>query len=303
LIVKPKKRLLKKPSDYNKNVRIDLHIHSTASDGTFSPLEILNLAQSINLGAISITDHDTIDGTKEALAIGIPPSIDFLTGVEISAVPPAHFSFPGSFHILGYAINIDDSILNQTLVKLQEARKKRNPRIIELLNHMGFELTLNEIRKDFGECQLGRPHIAKQMVKKGFVQSVSEAFDKYLAKGQPAYVDKYRIDCDRAIEVIRNAGGIPVLAHPVLLEIKNDDVLEKLIVCLKEMGLKGIEAYYPEQPPDLTARYIKIADRHGLLITGGTDFHGSIKPEIKMGSGRGNFFVPYELYEKLILSL
>jgi predicted metal-dependent phosphoesterase TrpH len=303
LIVKPKKRLLKKPSDYNKNVRIDLHIHSTASDGTFSPLEILNLAQSINLGAISITDHDTIDGTKEALAIGIPPSIDFLTGVEISAVPPAHFSFPGSFHILGYAINIDDSILNQTLVKLQEARKKRNPRIIELLNHMGFELTLNEIRKDFGECQLGRPHIAKQMVKKGFVQSVSEAFDKYLAKGQPAYVDKYRIDCDRAIEVIRNAGGIPVLAHPVLLNLKDDDVHEKLIVCLKEKGLKGIEAYYPEQPPDLTARYTEIANRHGLLITGGTDFHGSIKPEIKMGSGRGNFFVPYELYEKLILSL
>jgi len=294
---------LKKPLDYNKNVNIDLHIHSTASDGTFSPLDILNLAQSINLGAISITDHDTIDGTKEALAIGIPPSINFLTGVEISAVPPPPFSFPGSFHILGYAINIDDFILNQTLAKLQEARKNRNPRIIKLLNRMGFELTLKEIRKDFGECQLGRPHIAKQMVKKGFVQSVAEAFDKYLAKGQPAYVDKYRVDCDRAIEVIRNAGGIPVLAHPVLLEIKNDDVFQKLIFRLKEMGLKGIEVYYPEHTPDLIARYTETANRHGLLITGGTDFHGSIKPEIKMGSGRGNFSVPYELYEKLISSL
>lgn len=294
---------MKKPLDYNKNVNIDLHIHSTASDGTFSPLEILNLAQSINLGAISITDHDTIDGTKEALAIGIPPSINFLTGVEISAVPPSPFSFPGSFHILGYAINIDDFILNQTLAKLQEARKNRNPRIIKLLNRMGFELTLNEIRKDFGKCQLGRPHIAKQMVKKGFVQSVAEAFDKYLAKGQPAYVDKYRVDCDRAIEIIRNAGGIPVLAHPVLLEIKNNDVFKKLISRLKEMGLKGIEVYYPEHTPDLIARYTEIANRHGLLITGGTDFHGSIKPEIKMGSGRGNFSVPYELYEKLISSL
>ncbi|RZB37729.1 MAG: 3',5'-nucleoside bisphosphate phosphatase [Desulfobacteraceae bacterium Eth-SRB2] len=294
---------MKKPLDYNKNVNIDLHIHSTASDGTFSPLEILNLAQSINLGAISITDHDTVAGTKEALAIGIPPSINFLTGVEISAVPPPPFSFPGSFHILGYAINIDDFILNQTLAKLQEARKNRNPRIIKLLNRMGFELTLNEIRKDFGECQLGRPHIAKQMVKKGFVQSVAEAFDKYLAKGQPAYIDKYRVDCDRAIEVIRNAGGIPVLAHPVLLEIKKDDVFKKLISRLKEMGLKGIEVYYPEHTPDLIARYTEIANRHGLLITGGTDFHGSIKPEIKMGSGRGNFSVPYELYEKLISSL
>ena len=203
---------------------------------------------------------------------------------------------------MGYGINIDDTELNHTLVRLQEARRNRNPRIIELLNHMGFELTLNEIRKDSGEGQLGRPHIAKQMVKKGFVQSVSEAFDSYLASGQPAYVDKYRIDFDRAIEVIRNAGGIPVLAHPVLLNIK-DDALEKLIICLKELGLKGLEAYYPEQPPDLIARYTDIADRHGLLITGGTDFHGSIKPEIKMGSGRGNFSVPYELYEKLMSHL
>jgi len=294
---------LKKPSDYNKNVKIDLHIHSTASDGTLSPLEIRKLAQSLNLGAISITDHDTIDGTKEALTIGIPPSLKFLTGVEISANPPPSFSFPESFHVLGYAINIDDSMLNQTLVALQEARKNRNPRIIELLNRMGITLSLNEIRKEIGECQLGRPHIAKQMIKKGFVQSISEAFDKYLAKGKPAYVDKYRVDCDRAIEIIINAGGIPVLAHPVLLKIKNDDVLEKLITSLKKMGLKGIEAYYPEHTPDLIARYTEIANRHGLLITGGTDFHGSNKPGINMGSGRGNFSVPYELYEKLTTSL
>lgn len=283
-------------------MKIDLHIHSTASDGTLSPSEILNMAQRLNLGAISITDHDTINGTKEALAIGIPPSLKFLTGVEISANPPSCFSCPGSFHILGYGINIDDTRLNHTLARLQEARKNRNPRIVELLNRMGFDLTLNEIRKDSGKCQLGRPHIAKQMVKKGFVQSVSEAFDRYLATGQPAYVDKYRVDCNRAVEVILNAGGLPVLAHPVLLNIK-DDALEKLIIRLRAMGLKGIEAYYPEQPPDLIVRYIEMANRHGLLITGGTDFHGSIKPEIKMGSGRGNFSVPYELYEKLISNL
>ncbi len=294
---------MKKLSDCNNNVKIDLHIHSTSSDGTFSPLEILNLAQSLNLGAISITDHDTIDGTKEALTIEIPPSLKFLTGVEISAHPPPFFSFPGSFHILGYAINTDDSVLNKTLGILQEARKNRNPQIIELLNRMGLELTLNEILKDSGECQLGRPHIAMQMVKKGFVHSIAEAFDQYLAKDKPAYVDKYRIDCDRAIEVILNAGGIPVLAHPVLLKIKDDDILEKLIISLKEMGLKGIEAYYPEHTPDLIARYAEMANRNGLLITGGTDFHGSNKPGIKMGSGRGNLSIPYELYEKLTASL
>jgi hypothetical protein len=303
LIVKPKKRLLKELSDYNKNVRIDLHIHSTASDGTLSPLEILNLAQSLNLGAISLTDHDTIDGTKEALAIGISPSLKFLTGVEISVHPPPSFSFSGSFHVLGYAINIDNSILNQTLAILQEARKDRNPRIIELLNRMGFELTLNEIQKEVGECQIGRPHIAKLMVKKGFVQSINEAFDKYLAKGEPAYVDKFRVGCDRAIEVILDAGGIPVLAHPFLLNIKNDTVLEALIISLKEIGLKGIEVYYPEHTQNLIARYTEIANRHGLLMTGGTDFHGSTKPGIKMGSGKGNLSIPYDLYEKLIASL
>lgn len=294
---------MKELSDYNKNVRIDLHIHSTASDGTLSPLEILTLAQSLNLGAISITDHDTIDGAKEALNIGIPSSIKFLTGVEISAYPPPSFSCPGSLHILGYAINIDDPVLNQTLAILQEARKNRNPRIIELLIRMGIELTLSEIQKEVGECQIGRPHIAKLMVKKGFVQSINEAFDKYLAKGEPAYVDKFRVDCDRAIEVILDAGGIPVLAHPFLLKMKNDKVLEALIISLKEMGLKGIEVYYSEHTQDLITRYAEIANRHGLLMTGGTDFHGSTKPGVQMGSGKGNLCIPYELYEKVIASL
>ena len=118
---------------YKEHVRIDLHIHSTASDGTLSPLEILRLARKLNLAAIAITDHDTVDGAKEALALEIPASLKFLTGVEISAAPPPSFSSPGSFHILGYAIDPDDPVLNQTLRKLQEARKNRNPRIIEVL--------------------------------------------------------------------------------------------------------------------------------------------------------------------------
>lgn len=288
---------------YNQHVKIDLHIHSTASDGSLSPLEILTLAQKLNLGAIAITDHDTINGSKDALAFGIPPSVKFLTGVEISASPPPSFHCPGSFHVLGYAINIDDPVLNHTLALLQESRKNRNPKIIELLNRMGFELTLNEVRNEVGECQLGRPHIACLMVKKGFAQSIGKAFDKYLAKGKPAYIDKYRIDCGRAIETILGAGGIPVLAHPFLLQIKNDEILENLIITLSEMGLKGIEVYYPEHTPERIAYYTEIANRHGLLMTGGTDFHGSITPEIRMGSGKGNLFIPYELYEKLISSL
>ncbi len=286
--------------DYNKQARIDLHIHSTASDGTFSPSEILDLAQKLNLKAIAITDHDTIDGSKEAIALGIPPSVKFLTGIEISASSPPSFPCSESFHILGYSIRLDDPALNKTLEILQQARKNRNPQIIERLNDLGIDLTLKEVIDKVGECQLGRPHIAQLMLKKGYVESISEAFNKYLGKGKPAYVDKYRIDCAQAIEIILGAGGIPVIAHPFLLKFKNDALLEDLILSLKEMGLKGIEVYYSEHRADQTANYADIANRHGLLMTGGTDFHGSLKPDIKMGYGKGDLLVPYELYEKLV---
>lgn len=283
-------------------MKVDLHIHSTASDGSLSPAEILALAQDLNLGAIAITDHDTIDGSKEAIALGIPPSIQFLTGVEISASPPPSFPCSGSFHLLGYSINLNDPALNNILSLLQESRKNRNPKILTLLSNMGIRLTLEEIRSGVGECQLGRPHIAQIMVKRGYVQSIDEAFERYLGRGKPAYVDKYRIDCNRAIEIITKAGGIPVLAHPVLLQIEHVEILEDLVIILKKMGLKGIEVYYPEHTQDLVSYYIEIAHRHNLLITGGTDFHGAIKPEIKMGSGKGDLSIPYALYEELISS-
>jgi len=137
------------------------------------------------------------------------------------------------------------------------------------------------------------------LIKKGFVKSIEEAFNKYLAQGKPAYVDKYRVDCSRAIEIILDAGGIPVLAHPILLNFNKNETID-LFALLKDMGLKGIEVYYPENPPDMTVFYIELAQRYGLLKTGGTDFHGSLKPDIQMGSGRGDFAVPYEVYEKLV---
>ncbi|MFC1856826.1 PHP domain-containing protein [Thermodesulfobacteriota bacterium] len=280
-------------------MRIDLHIHSTASDGTFSPLEIIQMARELKLGAIAITDHDTIAGAKEALSVEIPPSLRFLTGVEISTSPPPSYYGSGSFHILGYCLDLSDPTLNKTLIILQNARENRNPHIIERLNSMGVDISLEEVRCEADDCQLGRPHIAQTMVRKRIVASINEAFDNYLAKGKPAYVDKYRIACNRAIQILLDAGGIPVLAHPVLLNIKKAEGLEELILDLKSMGLKGIEVYYPEQTPADTARYIDLAKRHGLLMTGGTDFHGAIKPDVKMGSGKGDLYVPYELYEEL----
>ncbi len=279
---------------------IDLHVHSSASDGTLTPAQILSLAQARRLAAIAITDHDTLDGVSAALEAGIPPDLHFLTGVELSAAPPSVCPRAGSFHILGYGLSLDDEALNRTLSTLQQARENRNPAIIERLGRLGFDLTLADVLALAGDGQIGRPHIARLMLNKGYVHSIDEAFDRYLGTGQPAYVDKYRISCRRAIDLIRGAGGIPVLAHPYLLGIADAAEFERLIVALKNFGLAGIEAFYPEHPRPATEFYRTLADRHRLLITGGTDFHGSLKPDVQLGVGTGDFSVPFELYERLI---
>jgi predicted metal-dependent phosphoesterase TrpH len=281
-------------------VKIDLHIHSTASDGTLTPVEILSLAETLHLGAISLTDHDALDGNRDILNKGVPDSIGFLTGVEISALPPSLFPVFGSFHILGYGINIEDYALNQTLITLQNARKNRNPQIIQKLNAIGIKIDLNQVKQFSGKCRLGRPHIAGYLVYKGFAGSINEVFDKYLGKGKSAYVEKFRISCQEAINLILNAGGLPVLAHPYLLKLGKGFDFEELIGELKSMGLKGIEIYYPEHPSESVRFYADIARKYNLFITGGTDFHGDIKPEIKLGSGLGDLFVPYEIYENII---
>jgi predicted metal-dependent phosphoesterase TrpH len=285
--------------DYKNRLGIDLHIHSTASDGSLTPAEILDHAQRLNLAAIAITDHDTIYGSKEALRIGIPPSLKFLTGVEISAAHPPFFPGSGSFHILGYGIRLDNYSLNQALNKLRKARKNRNPKIIQRLNELGLKITLEDISQTVVEGQLARPHIAQAMIKKGFVESMDEAFDKFLGAGKPAYIDKERIGCEEAVKLIRTAGGIPVLAHPALLNINDDSQIDELIQNLIKIGMRGIEVYYPEHSPEQTQRYSELASKYNLLMTGGTDFHGSLTPEIEMGTGKGTLLIPYSLYEKL----
>jgi predicted metal-dependent phosphoesterase TrpH len=286
--------------DYNQHVGIDLHIHSTASDGTFTPSQIVSHALKLKLKAIAITDHDTLAGSSAALNSGIPAALEFLTGVEISAAPPPIYHQAGSFHLLGYSIHLADSELNQTLEVLQLARKNRNPAIINRLNELGISISLDEVREEAGDVQLGRPHIAQILISKGVVSSIGEAFDQFLGTDKPAYVDKYRVQCSKAIGAILGAGGIPVLAHPGLLEYESETQLDDLISQLKQMGIQGVEVYYPEHTADQTRLFAELARRHDLLLTGGTDFHGSIHPDIEMGSGKGNLSVSYEIYEKLI---
>jgi predicted metal-dependent phosphoesterase TrpH len=286
--------------DFSRHESIDLHIHTTASDGTFTPEQVISHAHQLKLKAIAITDHDTVAGSKEALRNGIPPSLGFLTGVEISSTPPPFYPASGSFHLLGYSIRLDDPELNRTLEKLQQARKNRNPAIISRLNELGISITLDEVRKEAGEGQLGRPHIAQLMVKKRVVASIDAAFDQFLGTGKPAYVDKQRVECFKAIEIILAAGGVPVLAHPGLLDFKEENQLEELIGRLKKAGIQGVEVYYSGHTPDQSRLFAELAKRHDLLMTGGSDFHGAIQPEIEMGSGQGDLIVPFELFEKLI---
>jgi len=286
--------------DYSKHGGIDLHIHTTASDGTLTPAEVISQALKLKLKAIAITDHDTLAGSKEALQTGIPSPLKFLTGVEISAAPPRFYAGSGSFHLLGYSICLDDPALNHALEKLQQARKNRNPAIIRRLNDLGITITLEEVRQEAGDGQLGRPHIAKLLVKKGLAESMNQAFERYLGTDGPAYVDKYRIECRQAIALISDAGGIPVLAHPGLLKCKTRGQFDDLMAGLKKMGILGVEVFYPEHTPEQTHLFAELAQCHNLMLTGGTDFHGTMQPEIKIGSGKGDLFVPYELYEKLI---
>lgn len=279
-------------------VCVDLHIHSTASDGSLEPAEIIAEARELKLKAIAITDHDTVEGSKAAIQSGIPSGLHFFTGVEISSTAPEPFVCSGNFHILGYGFALDNPALNQALSLCRKAREERNPKILAILNQNGMDLTMEEVVEEAGGGLIGRPHMASLMMKKGYVGSIHQAFGDYLAKGRPAYVEKYRICCEDAVSLIRNAGGIAVLAHPVSLEMDDND-LELLIEALKGIGLGGIEAFYSTHSPDFTATLCRIAEKNGLIITGGSDYHGSLKTNIKMGTGKGNLSIPSIIYETL----
>lgn len=284
-------------------MNIDLHIHSTASDGTLTPHAILDLARRLELGAIAITDHDTVDGARQILEPPLPETPQVLSGVEISAAPPPGCPPRGSFHLLGYGVNVTHPALTGALARLQQARRDRNPQIIERLNRLGFDLTLAAAEAlAGGHQQLGRPHIARLMQQAGHVADIDEAFARYLGHGRPAYVDKARIPCDEAIETIHAAGGLAVMAHPGIT-LAPELELDRVLTTLTAMGIDGIEVYYPEHDPHQTRHYRAAARRFDLLMTGGSDFHGAIKPEIQLGSGSGSLAVPMALYDTLIEAL
>jgi len=273
---------------------VDLHLHTTASDGVMSPSELVRYAKTKGLQAIAITDHDTIEGLEEGLSEGQKIGFEVIPGIEISAEHS-----PGSMHLLGFFIDIYHPLLNERLEYLQKARAERNPKIVEKLNRLGIELSYEEVVKVSGGGQVGRPHFAQVLLEKNHVRTFQEAFDRFLKKGSPAYVDKFRFTAKEAIHFINEAKGVAVLAHPNTLSMNGYSELERLILRLIDEGLKGIEVYYPEHSALEVGQYKTLAERYGLLITGGTDYHGIEKNGLDIGVGRGEMRLPYSIVDGL----
>jgi 3',5'-nucleoside bisphosphate phosphatase len=273
--------------------RIDLHLHTTHSDGSLRPSEVLALAKKANVTALAITDHDITTGIPDAMAAGEELGIEVIPGVEISS-----FDGKNELHILGYCLNWQGPQLHERLATLRASRHRRNPLIIERLRAAGLDVTYEEVRALAGTESVGRPHIAQLLMQKKYVSSAKEAFDRYLAEGRPAYVARELPSPAEAIEWIRDAKGVAVLAHPTWVK-ETGEGLRTCVVALKEAGLGGVEVHYSSHSKSQTASYLDIAQRLGLLLTGGSDFHGLTKPDIEVGSGRGGLKVPPRLLAPL----
>jgi hypothetical protein len=259
----------------------DLHVHTRISDGWISPGEAVRRAYLAGLSAIAIADHDSVNGIQSAIWAGRKYGVEIIPAVELSSGIDNH-----EFHILGYYIDWQNKRFMDKLSTLQEARRERARRIIDRLQELGMDISYNLIIALDGGV-VGRPHIAQALADSGYVRTMDEAFDKYLGMGKPAYVTKYPLTPAKAIKLIREVGGLPVLAHPVFA--RGDHMLPQLV----EEGLRGIEVYHSKHDAAMIRRYKRLARRYGLLMTGGSDSHGMEDMPI------GHVRVPYTLVERI----
>lgn len=261
---------------------IDLHTHSTFSDGSLTPEELAAAAKEAGLSAIALTDHDTVDGTSRLIAACAREGITGIAGVEISAD-----TSPGTMHLLGFFVDPEHAGLKDALIEVCGGRLVRNRRIVEALGALDMETPWEEVAAQAGGDVIGRPHIAQAMVNRGYVPSCTAAFQEWLGKGKPAYVDRFRLSPRDGIARIREAGGVAVLAHPFTLDLRLK-TLRELVAQLVGWGLSGIEVFYPEHGDARRQQYQGLAHEFGLVMTGGSDFHGAMNPAIQLGRGFGN---------------
>lgn len=272
---------------------IDLHVHTTKSDGTVPPAEIAPLAMAAGLAAIAVTDHDTVGGLAEAARAGAACGVEVVSGIEFST-GWEHTEI----HILGYLFDPESPLLRPALDWVAGDRLGRNQKMAALMRADGIPVTAEELYARYPESTVGRPHFAVKLMERGLADSVADAFRRYLAPGRKYYVRRNYIPFEEAVRVIRAAGGRAVLAHP--FQYQYDDVrLRQLLGYCVSAGVEGMECLYSGYTPEQEAYLAALAREYGLFITGGSDFHGGHKPEISIGTGTGNLRVPYTLLEKM----
>ncbi|MDQ6665568.1 MAG: PHP domain-containing protein [Acidobacteriota bacterium] len=274
---------------------IDLHTHTSQSDGTFSPAELVREAVSIGLEAMAISDHDTLTGYEAATETAQAMGFDLICGIELST------KFHGyAAHLLGYFLHKppEDSFRNW-LGAVQRSRHERNVRLIDRLQALGVDITLAEVEAK-GKSLTGRPHFAKVLVEKGYVEDITQAFQEFLDESAKGYVERQEPDLADAVAAIANSGGLPSIAHPIRLARNDYLKVDELVREMKDFGLRGLEVYHSDHKPADVEHYRALAGRFGLVATGGSDFHGANKPNIRLGKGiNGNLDIPATVLEKL----
>ena len=280
---------MRKPTASEK--LIDLHIHTTASDGSFSPSEVVKLAASAGLSAIAVTDHDTVSGYSEAASEGLKYMLEIIPGVELST------RFHRAVHILGYCIDPAHPGLQAEIDGIISERDRRNEIICSMMREDGLPVYYDELKTRFGKV-VGRPHFAKVLTELGYAEDVQDAFRRYLEVGQRYFQRRSFPSIERTLEVITSSGGIPVLAHPFQYRLDDTEMHDLIRHCI-DYGLHGIECFYSGYSSMQNAYLIKLASEYSLLQTGGSDFHGLSKPQIQIGTGTGDLRVPYSLLETL----
>ena len=277
---------------------VDLHVHSNKSDGTLSPSDLVTLALSKGLAAFALTDHDTTEGRDEALQAA---SAARSRGEDIEVIPGIEFSteYEGKdIHIVGIDIEYKGDAFQTYIKDFQDSRDNRNRKMCQKLAEHGVDITYEKLVSEFPGRILTRSHYATYLLEHGYVQSMSEAFDRYIGDRAPCFLPREKVTPSQAVSLILQSGGIPILAHPILYRM-SDERLEKLVATLKEAGLLGIEAIYSTYNTAEERQIRKLAAKYNLCISGGSDFHGTAKPGLDMGNGYGKLFVPYEVLENL----
>lgn len=263
---------------------VDLHLHTIYSDSTFSPQEVVGSAKEARLCCIAITDHDAVGGVETAILEGSKEGIEVIPGVELTAEYKNN-----EVHILGYFIDYKKEWFLERLEHLRDVRRKRFIQMIKKLKEFNINLDAEKIIRKNPYASIGRLHLAQELYIKGYVSSIKDAFRYYIGEGKPCYVKKERLLPSEAINMVREVGGISVLAHPYLMED------EKIILELIKQGIEGIEVYHSEHPLSAQLKYLRLAEEYNLLVTGGSDCHGLGKGKVLIGRVR----LPYELVDKL----